>query len=206
MTKKTATPRPYHHGDLRNTMIDLATAQVRSGGGPQAVVIREVAREAGVSPAAAYRHFSSQQELVLEVKHRALELLSAKMIERRRRVGRDPRKVLRALGRAYVEFAVTEQGLFRLAFTRTDPKLEHSWDGSVQDNSFQMLNDVLDDLVTAGDVDPSGRAGLEIVMWAGVHGVAMLCIDEALPDKSERARTRAVNKTVDLLLAGAVNH
>ena len=57
----------YHHGDLPNALADAATDLAR-GGGPEAVVLREAARRAGVSAAAAYRHFSGHGELLQDRK------------------------------------------------------------------------------------------------------------------------------------------
>ena len=58
--------RPYHHGDLRHALIEAARAIVIRDGA-QALSLRGVAREAGVSPAAPYHHFKDKQELVLAV-------------------------------------------------------------------------------------------------------------------------------------------
>ena len=53
----------YRHGDLRRALLEAGIALARSGG-PEAVVLREVTRQAGVVPNAAYRHFGSRQELL----------------------------------------------------------------------------------------------------------------------------------------------
>src|SRR5260370_40054391 len=68
----------YHHGDLPNALADAATDMARAGG-PDAVVLRAAARAAGVSAAAAYRHFADHGELLAVVKHRALDALAAAM-------------------------------------------------------------------------------------------------------------------------------
>jgi AcrR family transcriptional regulator len=57
----------YHHGDLPNALADAATNLARSGG-PEAVVLREAARQVGVSAAAAYRHYVGHGELLAAVK------------------------------------------------------------------------------------------------------------------------------------------
>src|SRR5439155_20803437 len=61
--------RAYHHGDLANALTNAATELARHGG-PEAVVLREAARQVGVSATAAYRHFASHGDLVHEVKER----------------------------------------------------------------------------------------------------------------------------------------
>src|SRR6202007_5094 len=97
--------KSYHHGALNSALVEASIA-LASEGGPDRVVLREAARVAGVSHSAAYRHFRDREELLAEVSHRARQELAAEM---RRRVGRtkDPRKRLRAVGTAYVDFALT---------------------------------------------------------------------------------------------------
>ena len=73
-----AKPGTYHHGDLRNALIDAATALAREGG-PDAVVLREAARRVGVSSAAAYHHFANRDQLNQAVKQRALAVLTGRM-------------------------------------------------------------------------------------------------------------------------------
>ena len=80
------------------------------------MILREAARAAGVSHSAAYRHFTDREALLAEVSRFARDELAGEM---RRRVHRtkDPRRRLRAVGTAYIDFALTEPGLFRTAFT-----------------------------------------------------------------------------------------
>ena len=106
--------KPYHHGALHSALIEASIALAREGG-PDRVILREAARAAGVSHSAAYRHFSDREALLAEVSRFARNELAAEM---RRRVNRtkDPRRRLRAVGTAYIDFALSEPGLFRAAF------------------------------------------------------------------------------------------
>src|SRR5690606_25627472 len=91
-------------------------------GGPQAVVLREATRRAGVAPNAAYRHFTNHQALFEAVRAAALGALARTMEEEMRAAEtvQDPaeraRAMLAAVGRAYLGFAQTETGWFRTAF------------------------------------------------------------------------------------------
>ena len=58
---------PYHHGNLRDALVEAAVDVVREGG-PEALSLRELARRVGVSHAAAYRHFADREALVDVVK------------------------------------------------------------------------------------------------------------------------------------------
>lgn len=121
----------YHHGDLPNALADAATEMARAGG-PDAVVLRAAARAAGVSAAAAYRHFADHDELLNVVRLRAIDELADAM-RRSLNAGEplgDPAEEamrrLRALGRAYIEFALTDPGLFRTAFCRPEKPLQET--------------------------------------------------------------------------------
>jgi AcrR family transcriptional regulator len=172
----------YHHGRLREALID-AGVQLARDGGPEAVVLREVNRAAGVSHSAAYRHFPDRDALLRAVCERCMSAL-ARLMERRMAElpqGDDPRDhawdALTATGRAYVEFAVTEPGWFRTAFA-VPRELGHiapgEGCGDSGRNPYQLLGGCLDELVASGALPASRRAGAEIGPWSAVHGLATL--------------------------------
>lgn len=114
----TKAPRPgYHHGDLRRTLIDVATAVVETEG-EDAVSVRDIARRAGVSAAAPFRHFRDKEELLDAVAAEAMVRFRKLMDEATREVVGEPLLEFRALGLAYVRLAVRHPKLFALAFRR----------------------------------------------------------------------------------------
>lgn len=201
MTIATERRGRYHHGDLRNALIDAATRHAAQGG-PDAIVLRGAARDSGVSATAAYRHFANHAELVGEVKQRALDRLAAAMAAKLRRAGRDPERRLQAVGRAYIEFALTEPGLFRLAFYRARGSREAGQVPLSDASSYAVLTRALDELVAAGRIDPKRRPGMELPVWAAVHGIAVLLIDGPVPALSARARRQVIDATLAMVLVG----
>jgi AcrR family transcriptional regulator len=178
--------KPYHHGALNSALVEASIALAREGG-PDRVILREAARAAGVSHSAAYRHFADREALLAEVSRHARSELAAEM---RRRVARakGPRQRLRAVGTAYIDFALTEPGLFRTAFTShpaTSPvaQQDRADPGPPGDgvDPFDILGDVLDQCQAAGLLDPHRRPGAEIGAWSAVHGLAGLLLDGPLP-------------------------
>jgi AcrR family transcriptional regulator len=208
----------YHHGDLRNALTGEAVDLARAGG-PDAVVLREVARRVGVSPTAAYRHFATHEDLLEQVKQEALARLREFLIEAVSSVPADgdPGDVaverLRAAGNAYVAFARAEAGLFDTAFCRT-----HSDEGGVgpgsgplgedevlfaETEAYRMLGVLLDDLVATGRMDPARRPGAEVPAWSAVHGFACLSVDGPLGRHMEAEEQRFVQeRMIDMVVAG----
>lgn len=175
--------KPYHHGALNSALVEASIELAREGG-PDRVILREAARVAGVSHSAAYRHFADREALLDEVSRHARSELAAEM---RRRVARAraPRQRLRAVGTAYIDFALSEPGLFRTAFTShpaTAPAADRDAaaprDGP---DPFEILGEVLDQCQAAGLLDPHRRPGAEISAWSAVHGLANLLLDGPLP-------------------------
>jgi AcrR family transcriptional regulator len=170
----------YHHGALHSALIEASIALAREGG-PDRVILREAARAAGVSHSAAYRHFADREALLAQVSGHARNELAAEM---RRRVNRasGARKRLRAVGAAYIDFALTQPGLFRTAFTSHPATAGEDAHDRPADAAepYEILSQVLDEAEAAGLLDAGRRPGAEIGVWSAVHGLACLLIDGPL--------------------------
>lgn len=191
-TKQPARPRAtFRHGDLRRALLDAGVALAREGG-PQAIVLREATRRAGVAPNAAYRHFENHQALFEAVRAQALARL-ARAIEaelsaaqRRRDPQRRAREALRSVGLGYLGFARAEPGLFRTAFAARPFGLgEFASDdmtprGASGLDAYQLLGGAIDGLVDAGLLPASRRPGADVMAWSAVHGMAVLMLDGPL--------------------------
>lgn len=110
--------RPYHHGDLRQALIDAALELVEEGGIDR-VSVREAGRRAGVSPAAPFRHFASKVELMTAVAEEAMRRFRAEIDSELARVAElDALSRFRALGTAYLRWAVRSPAHFEVISTR----------------------------------------------------------------------------------------
>src|SRR5438477_2745263 len=98
--------RPYHHGNLRQALIDGALELIEERGVP-ALTLREVARRVGVTHAAPKRHFADRSALVAALAEHGFRGLAAHVgLVRSSRRPRDSAERLRALGVAYIEYAI----------------------------------------------------------------------------------------------------
>jgi len=202
--------QPYHHGNLRPVLVDTAVELARTLG-PDGVVLREVARRAGVSHNAAYRHFDDRAALLAEVSDRAMGDLEQAMRARIDAVTlTDPTaratERLRETGRAYVAYALREPGLFAVAFTTTEPDVTPR-PPSVTDTGgpYAVLNSVLDELVDCGAVTPERRQGADVACWAMVHGFAVLHVDGPLRQLPAELRTPLLEAVLDVCERGLLS-
>jgi AcrR family transcriptional regulator len=209
--------QPYHHGNLRPVLVDTAVELARSTG-PDGVVLREVARRAGVSHNAAYRHFSDRAALLAEVSDRAYADLERAMLDRIATVTEvDPQERafarLRETGRAYVDYAIREPGLFTTAFTAsestdaptdalTDAPSDPVTDTEEPTGPYLVLNQVLDELVACGAVSPERRVGADLACWSAVHGFSDLVVHGPLRELPAELRDAGLEIVLDVIRRG----
>ena len=199
----------YHHGNLRAALVETALRMARDSG-PDAVALREVSRRVGVSHNAAYRHFADREALLGAVGEAGMELLTQAMHRRLAGVpdGLDPvaraQQRLRAVGRAYVEFALAEPGLFRTAFSALAHTAPVEPEGTPEEDAgpYALLNTVLDELVEAGHLAPERRPNADVVCWSGVHGVAVLHLDGPLKDAPAEELEASLLRFFDIVERG----
>jgi AcrR family transcriptional regulator len=190
---RTPRRRSYHHGDLRLTLLDVAAAIVREQGA-EALTLRAVARAAGVSQTAPYRHFKDRRALVAAVAQEGFERMGAAI---GRAVERGPGGLpafRRGLS-AYIRFAQQHAAEYRIMFgpelaNREDlPELAASALGA-----FGILRDGIVRLQQSGAIGPGDAELMAITAWATLHGMAMLLLD---------GQTHAIGRTSDELIAAA---
>jgi AcrR family transcriptional regulator len=179
--------KTFRHGDLRNALVASGLQMARIGG-PDAVILREATRQAEVSPNAAYRHFASQAALLDAVRSACISHLAAAIEKELGAIGRSrnaklfARKSLRAVGMAYLRFAMSEPGKFRTAFSV--PPLVHEQNpantASMGLTPFQLLSLALDRMLESGLLKKNKRKEAEFLAWSTVHGLALLALEGPL--------------------------
>lgn len=171
--------RGYHHGDLRQALVDSALA-VLTEKGVDGFSLRETARRADVSPAAYKHHFADTRTLMTTLAAIAFTRLADALEKADAAAGQGRRARLAAQGAAYIGFALAERALFDLMWRAalldlTDPKLS-----AEKTRAF----DCLDRLARGADaprrphLDPAMAP--TIACWSLVHGFARLVLDGGL--------------------------
>jgi AcrR family transcriptional regulator len=166
--------RRYHHGSLKQALVDAAI-ELLAEGGPSALTLTEAARRAGVTPAAPYRHFAGRDALLAELARQGFETFGAR-IEAAWDDGRpDAQAAMRAMCAAYLKFAREETGLYAAMFgqaaTLADPQA-----GGAADHALEILWRAAVAWLQQAGAPAQGARHVALQIWALAHGVAMLTI------------------------------
>ncbi len=170
----------YHHGDLRAALIDAAL-EVIAEVGPLGLTIRAVARRAGVSHAAPYRHYTGKDELILAVVEHGFELLDQAMAQARAAAPDDPLAQFAAAGAAYLDFALQSPMYYRVMFSgdllnsKGQEALRHT-----SSASFQQIQQDLQICQDLGIVRPGNPLLQAIFIISTVHGFVSLVNDNRI--------------------------
>ena len=206
MPKTRSDERPYHHGDLRRAIVKAALEILRETQSLE-FSLRELARRAGVSHNAPYKHFADKRELLAAVSAAGFETLTKRMAHEMARLS-DPREQLFAMLRAYIDHGVDNPALYSLMFggylggpDRSRPAIELA--------EAEKTKALLAGVIVAGGlgraISETSRnerkiAGAILACWSLVHGLTLLLADGLVGPK-EKAGTLG-EKLVQSMLDG----
>jgi len=169
-----ASRRPYHHGDLRRALLQ-ASIRLIAETGPAAFTLREVARMAGVSHNAPYRHFRDKETLLAEVAAEGFTQLARSLQQHAdRRRGAVQR--FRAAGEGYVEFALRWPQHFTVMFDTPPPRENHPIYAAAAAQAFGALLGYIVECQQEGALPAGDARRFALVAWSLVHGIAKLAV------------------------------
>ena len=180
----------YHHGSLRQTLIDAAV-QLAKENGPESVSVREAAKRAGVSPGAPFRHFDSKTALMTAVAEQAMSKFRTEIANALAKVAsRNPIDRLLAIGMAYLHWAFQNPTQFQIVSTRS----LLNWDASeslARDNDAvrSMLEETLFEAQKQDLLKSANVAETQIAARALVYGLARMHIDGHFPQWAGAGQT-----------------
>ncbi len=174
-------PEPYHHGALREALLREALGILREQGSAR-LSLRAVARRAGVSHTAPYRHFRDKAGLLQALADEGFAELSAAMDRAQEEAGAAPLLRFAALGRAYIDFALADPQRFRLMFGPDVVAARHrSGQLGAAAGPFERLLAAVSSGQDGGVVRSGPVPPLALAAWSGVHGCALLLLDGLVP-------------------------
>jgi AcrR family transcriptional regulator len=182
MPEREPSPRatPYHHGNLRAVLLDAAERTLREQGIEQ-VSLRDLARQAGVSHGAPSRHFRDRQALLAELAAVGYERLGDELAAAAEGAADDFGARLRAVGGAYVRFALDNPALLELmvatGWTRESPT-----EPKPLGRPYVILSELMQWGERTGRLRPGDPERLLLLVIVTFQGVAALIASGSVPD------------------------
>jgi AcrR family transcriptional regulator len=200
--------KPYHHGNLREALLNAALRLI-SEVGPTAFTLREVARRAGVSHNAPYRHFRDRDELMAAVSTEGYGELTRAMLDAVEPES-SPLERLKQAGLAYVKFALRRPEHFtvmfdlpastpseKLCFGPSKMKEKYPEAAEAAEQSFRTLLSFVAACQQEGVLPAGDTRELALLAWSMVHGVAKLAITGRFPFSSKSEILRFAEYVID---------
>lgn len=191
--------RPFHHGNLRAVLLEQAEAVLRERG-IDALSLRELAREAGVSHGAPRSHFADRNALLDALAERGFLRLADEIHQAASQAGEeDHARTLHAAASAYVSFAVRAPAMLDLMFaTKVDGPSEAVRDAA--ERLFGTMTEIMNAGVEAGAYDARDVGRLTLLLSATVQGISALLTSGRITTPQSEA---LIDDAIGLFLSGA---
>jgi len=165
----------YHHGDLRNALLE-ASERLLAKTGVAALSLREVAKQAGVSHAAPYRHFKGKAALMSGLAQSGFGRLQSAIRMAADKIPYDPEQKLVEAGVAYVHMALRHPELMQLMFSAAPGQAVDRELRQASMATLEPLVDIINTGIETGVFRDRDAHELALVAWTSMHGLAMLLV------------------------------
>ncbi len=190
--------RGYHHGNLREALIQAAR-QLIAESGLEGVTLSEVARMAGVSPAAPYRHFKDRANLVTALATQGFTLFADTLEQAWNNGGGGPLSALMRIGTAYIDFARRQPAFYVAMF---ESGIDHGSNPDLSHQSNRAFGVLRDAAAAMHATLPEDRRApplmIALHVWTMAHGIASLFL------RGDTARRNLPVAPEDLLESGII--
>ncbi|QLJ02548.1 TetR/AcrR family transcriptional regulator [Streptomyces sp. NEAU-sy36] len=190
--------RPFHHGNLRTVLLEQAEVVLRERG-IDALSLRELAREAGVSHGAPRSHFIDRGALLDALAERGFIRLADRIREAASREPEDHARALHAAASEYLAFAERDPALLDLMFATKVGEPSEAVRGAAE-RLFGTMTDIMNAGVEAGAYDADDVGRLTLLLSATVQGIAALVTSRRITTPQGEA---LVDDAIRLFLKGA---
>jgi len=170
----------YHHGDLKNALIDAGINILRQEG-VRGLSLRNAAKQAGVSHSAPYAHFKDKQALIAAISTRGLQHLYQEVSRIAARYRAQPAAQLFEVAWAYTEFCINDTGLFNIIFSSILER-EHDYPEfvDISHQNFALIVDVIENNQQARILRQGDPKLTAVSIWSMVHGFISLVLERQI--------------------------
>lgn len=187
--------KQYHHGNLREVLLQAAIQSIAELG-PAGFTLREVARRAGVSHNAPYRHFQDKEALLAAVATEGFRELTQAMLDSVKPKS-DTREQLKCAGLAYVEFALRRPEHFTVMFDAPVSRTKNLNLTEVAQQAFGTLVNFVKACQEQGQLPSGDPLPLALLAWSMVHGISKLAVARRLPFESKADTLKFARFVID---------
>jgi len=174
----TAPKHSYHHGNLRESIISESLALIAENG-VRALTLREIGARLGVSRMAPYRHFADKAALLAAISASSFRQFADALEDARRSAGKSFTARGEAMAVAYVRFALQHRAHFEVMFGGGGEPQYLDAVGEIEaKRSFAVLEETVREGQKTGEVRKGDSVALARVLWALVHGISMLGLEQ----------------------------
>jgi AcrR family transcriptional regulator len=171
------TSETYHHGDLKNALIK-AGVEILGREGVGGLSLRKVAKQAGVSHAAPYAHFTDKQALIAAISTEGFKQLYSQIEAVKQTYQTNPETLLIEVAWAYVQFALNEPDRFKLMFSSVLEKEKDYPDFvEISQKNFRQLAEIVEICQQAEVVKKGASELIALSLWGTVHGFVSLLLE-----------------------------
>ena len=165
-----AAQKTYHHGNLRQVLIDASLHAIEENG-VRSLTLREIGSRAGVSRMAAYRHFADKADLLFAISEAGFTKFSEAL--EAAKYGAEPQFVARltAMAFAYVRFAAEHRSHYAVMFQHEGENVRKGEAGA---RAFGILEQTIREGQESGDVRAGDTVSIAQMVWSVVHGISTL--------------------------------
>ncbi len=167
----------YHHGNLRHRLIEAALEMIDESGATE-LTLRGIAKRAGVSHTAPYRHFPDKEALLAAVAREGVSLMLSEISLRLERAKGDALARFTVCGLGYIDFAIHHPAHFRVMYASPQKGVAVPEDLKPESSPvFQMFIEVITECWELGILQGESPYRIAISAWSLVHGFSLLVID-----------------------------
>lgn len=167
----------YHHGDLKNALIQSGV-EILSKEGIEGLSLRKVAQRAGVSHSAPYSHFPDKQSLIAAISTEGFHQLYDELDAAISAHPKNPKEQLQQGALTYVQFALNHTDTFKIMFSGVlEKEKDYPAFVEISHRTFQRVVDVIRACQEAGVLHSTSAEMMAIAVWGQVHGITSLALE-----------------------------